>query len=103
MARYSIGIDLGTTNSAMACAPLHGDAASEVFAVSQWDTPTALAEAATLPSFLYLPEEAVAAQMLGRDDGEGAWIVGRLERRRGGEVPGRVVHSAKPRLCHHAT
>ena len=34
-ARFSIGIDLGTTNSAMAFVALQGDAASEVFAVAQ--------------------------------------------------------------------
>ncbi|HTW29453.1 MAG TPA: Hsp70 family protein [Acetobacteraceae bacterium] len=101
-ARFSIGIDLGTTNSALAFAPLVGEAPPEVLAVPQWDTLTSLAEAPTLPSFLYLPEEAVAGQLRGRAAGGGAWIVGRLARRRAGESPGRVVHSAKSWLAHHS-
>jgi|SRR5208283_3364500 len=74
-ARYSIGIDLGTTNSALAFAPLVGDAKPEVLLVPQWESLTALAEQPTLPSFLYLPEEAVAAQLRTRNMGAGEWIV----------------------------
>ncbi len=101
-ARYSIGIDLGTTNSAMAFAPLQGAAGTEVFAVPQWETLSSVAEASTLPSFLYLPDEAAAAQLQGRETGEGTWVVGRLARAKAGETPGRVAHSAKSWLCHHA-
>ncbi len=100
-ARYSIGIDLGTTNSALAYVPLQGDAPSEVFSVLQWDTLTSVAEATTLPSFLYLPEEAVATQLQGFRAGAGEWIAGRLARRRATETPDRVVHSAKSWLVHH--
>ncbi|MBK8174922.1 MAG: Hsp70 family protein [Rhodospirillales bacterium] len=101
-ARYSIGIDLGTTNSAMAFAPLQGSERSDVFAVSQWDSLSGLSSSPTLPSFLYLPGEAEAAQLQGRQAGSGAWIVGRLARRKASEIPGRVAHSAKSWLCHHA-
>jgi len=101
-ARYSIGIDLGTTNSALAFAPLVGNAKPEVLLVPQWESLSALAEQPTLPSFLYLPEEAVAAQLRTRNSGAGEWIVGRLARNRMAETPGRVVHSAKSWLCHHA-
>jgi len=101
-ARFSIGIDLGTTNSAMAYAPLEGGAGTEAFAVSQWDSLSSVVDAATLPSFLYLPEDAAAAQLRGKDAGEGKWIVGRLARGKAGETPGRVTHSAKSWLCHHA-
>jgi molecular chaperone DnaK (HSP70) len=102
-ARFSIGIDLGTTNSAMAFVALQGDAASEVFAVSQWEAVGRVAEAATLPSFLYLPEEGVAGQLRGEGRGGGEWVVGRLARGKAAEVPGRVAHSAKSWLCHHTT
>ncbi len=98
-ARFSLGIDLGTTNSALAFAPLLGEATPEILLVSQWETPASLAEAPTLPSFLYLLEDAVAAQLRGRSAGE--WVVGRLARRKAGETPGRVIHSAKSWLCHH--
>ena len=36
--RSSIGIDLGTTNSALAFVPLQGDAGSEVFESPRWDS-----------------------------------------------------------------
>src|SRR5271157_4181200 len=101
-ARYSIGIDLGTTNSALAFAPLVGEAKPDILLVPQWESLTALAEQPTLPSFLYLPEDAVAAQLRSRSAGAGEWIVGRLARNRMAEAPGRVVHSAKSWLCHHA-
>jgi molecular chaperone DnaK (HSP70) len=100
--RFSIGIDLGTTSSALAYVPLTGDAQAEALAIPQWETPDALDEAPTLPSFLYLPEDALAAQLRGKVPGTNAWIVGRLARRRAGETPGRVVQSAKSWLCHHA-
>ena len=101
-ARFSIGIDLGTTNSALAYAPLNGDAAPEALPIQQWETPESLVEVPMLPSFLYLPEDALA-QQLRREvpGGPEAWIVGRLARRRAAEMPGRVVRSAKSWLCHH--
>jgi molecular chaperone DnaK (HSP70) len=101
-ARFSIGVDLGTTNSALAYVPLNGDAQPEVLVVSQWESPAALIEAPTLPSFLYLPEDGLAEELRGRTSGTGEWIAGRLARRRAGETPGRVVRSAKSWLCHHS-
>jgi molecular chaperone DnaK (HSP70) len=100
-ARYSIGVDLGTTNSALAYVPLTGDGQPEVLAIRQWEGPATLVEAPTLPSFLYLPEDALAAELRGRVPGTAGWIAGRLARRRAGEMPGRVVRSAKSWLCHH--
>ena len=101
--RFSIGIDLGTTNSALAFAPLtSGDAAAEVLPIVQWDSLASVAEATTLPSFLYLPEEAAASQLQGRRSQSGEWIVGTLARKRASEAPGRVVHSAKSWLAHHS-
>ncbi|MBV8094745.1 MAG: Hsp70 family protein [Acetobacteraceae bacterium] len=94
-ARFSIGIDLGTTNSALAFVPLPGEAKPEILLIPQLETLTSLVEAPTLPSFLYLPEEALSVQ------GAGEWIVGRLALRRAGETPGRVIRSAKSWLCHH--
>ena len=101
-ARFSIGIDLGTTGSALAYVPLAGDAHANVLNVAQWETSDALIEAMTLPSFLYFPEDALAEQLHGRVPETPGWIVGRLARRRAGEIPGRVVRSAKSWLCHHA-
>lgn len=101
-ARYSIGIDLGTTSSAVAFVPLAGEARAEILSVAQWEAPGTLADAPALPSFLYLAEDALAAQLRGPLPATNGWIVGRLAQRRAGEVPGRVVRSAKSWLCHHA-
>ncbi len=99
--RFSIGIDLGTTNSVLAFVPLAGDAASEVLPITQWEQTSALVERATLPSFLYLPEDAVGERMRGKAAGGGAWIAGQFARDRARDAPGRVAHSAKSWLCHH--
>ncbi|RBP16852.1 Hsp70 protein [Roseiarcus fermentans] len=101
-ARFSIGIDLGTTNSALAFVALDGDARPEALLVPQLETPVSLGEATTLPSFLYLPEDAGDAATPGADFDTDEWIVGRLARRRAGETPGRVARSAKSWLCHHS-
>jgi molecular chaperone DnaK (HSP70) len=101
-ARFSIGIDLGTTNSALAFVPLVGEGTPEILTVPQWESLAGLTDEPTLPSFLYLPEEAVAAHFRGREVGAGQWIVGRFARIKASETPGRVVHSAKSWLCHHA-
>lgn len=102
--RFCIGIDLGTSNSVLAFAPLGDDREAAVLAVPQRDTPATEVDAPTLPSFLYRPEAAVAAQVTAQGQWRGDtgdWIVGRLAQRRAGEVPGRVAHSAKSWLCHH--
>ncbi len=100
--RFSIGIDLGTSNSVLAYSPLSGEGATRVLEIPQWDTPSTVTEAETLPSFLYLPEDAVAAQIRGEGPGVGDWVVGRLAQRKASDTPGRVVKSAKSWLCHHA-
>ena len=106
--KFAIGVDLGTSNSVLAFSSLSGDEGSEVLAISQWDTPSTVMDSVTLPSFLYLPEDAVAAQIRGRGLeselalGSGGWVVGRLARRKTSETPGRVVQSAKSWLCQHA-
>jgi molecular chaperone DnaK (HSP70) len=101
-ARFSIGIDLGTTNCALAFVPLDGEAKSEILAIPQWATLSTSAESTVLPSFLYLPEEAAAAQIGVGEADDQQWIVGLLARQKAAETPGRVVHSAKSWLCHHA-
>src|SRR5262245_15823286 len=101
-ARFAIGIDLGTTNSALAYVPLNGDALPEALPIQQWETPETLVEVPMLPSFLYLPEDSLARQLGGRVPSTEAWIVGRLARRRAAEMPGHVVRSAKSWLGHHA-
>ncbi len=100
--QFSIGIDLGTTNCALAFLPLATpDALTQVFPIPQWESPDRLAESTTLPSFLYLPTAAESAQLTGQAT-DGSWICGRFARKRAAETPGRVAHSAKSWLGHHA-
>ena len=103
-AQYVIGIDLGTTNSALAAARLERDAPAETirFAIPQVVNPGEVRAEALLPSFLYLPGE--------KDFPEGSlalpWdesarqLVGQLARKRGAENAGRLVASAKSWLSH---
>jgi molecular chaperone DnaK (HSP70) len=100
-AHFAIGIDLGTTNSALAYTPLAGEAEPAVLAIPQWESLGRLVEAPTLPSFLYLPEEAVAALLHCRGARSDEWIVGRFARAKISETPERVVHSAKSWLGYH--
>jgi molecular chaperone DnaK (HSP70) len=102
-ARFSIGIDLGTTNCALAFVPLHGEGRCEILDIPQWETLSAITESAALPSFLYLPEEAAAAQLRNGEADNEEWAVGLLARKEAAESPGRVVHSAKSWLCHHTS
>jgi hypothetical protein len=87
----------------MAFVPLDGELSqSEMFPIPQWESLTTLGESLTLPSFLYLPRENEAAQMLGKNFAGREWIAGRFARRQAADSPGRVTHSAKSWLCHHA-
>ena len=102
-ALFSIGIDLGTTNSALAFTRVDDEyATSEVFSIPQWASPTTLAEETTLPSFLYLPTTAEAGHFGREESAEPNWVAGRFARSQASELPGRVAHSAKSWLCHHA-
>ncbi len=88
--RYSIGIDLGTTNCALAYVDLSDpEGESQVLGIRQLETANTEVERSTLPSFLYLG-----------DDGDCS--AGLYARERGREVPEWVVHSAKSWLCHHS-
>src|SRR2546423_4138451 len=101
--RFSIGIDLGTTNCALAFVPLDSEARSQIFGIQQWDTSSTIMESPALPSFLYLPDAVTAAQIQGGTAGGEEWVIGRLARKKAAESPGRVVHSAKSWLCHHTS
>jgi hypothetical protein len=106
MARYLIGIDLGTTNSALAYLDLrHARGVKpdvRAFAVPQLVAAGELGTRPLLPSFLYLPGEhdlPAGATALPWDAGR-HFAVGEFARNHGGKVPGRLVSSAKSWLCH---
>ena len=107
MARYSIGIDLGTTNSAVSYFSL--DAASErgreqtMLPIPQVTDVGTVGERWLLPSFLYLAnKQEFPAGGLGLpwDKKRADAVVGEFARSHGSKVPMRLVSSAKSWLCH---
>ena len=109
--RFVVGIDLGTTNSALACvdgaatAPERRDEPAAPIAVQdipQLVNPGEVADRTLLPSFLYVPGELDFP----RGSTKLPWnptpefVVGELARKRGAENPGRLVASAKSWLSY---
>ena len=99
--RYVVGIDLGTTNSAVAYCDTQesggalGETPIALLAVPQATASGTVEERTLLPSFLYLaPEAEAAALRLPWGDGRGG-SAGVFARKRAAEVPERVVASAK--------
>ena len=97
VARYSIGIDLGTTNCALSYVPLESvGSTSCVLPIEQREGVGAKAAHTTLPSFLHRPLD---SELIG-DECDG-WSVGAYARKMAGDRPGTVAHSAKSWLGHH--
>nr|MBA3541374.1 Hsp70 family protein [Deltaproteobacteria bacterium] len=96
---YVLGIDLGTTNSALAVAS--DDEAARAVPIEQIVGPGEIAERPTLPSFLLLPteHEVTPAQLQLPWSGPLRYAVGTFARDRGAELPHRLVASAKSWLC----
>jgi molecular chaperone DnaK (HSP70) len=103
-ARYLVGIDLGTTNTACAYVDTRAGRDVHVFDVPQLVAPAEVRPRPTLPSFLYLAgEHDLAPGSLALPwDAARPWCVGELAREQGARVPGRLVSSAKSWLCHGA-
>jgi molecular chaperone DnaK (HSP70) len=97
--RFLVGIDLGTTNIVVACARLDRDEEPEVFPLPQLITATEIAPRSLLPAALYAPLEAEGVHSPWT---EAPWAGGEYARRRGAEVTGRSVASAKSWLAHDA-
>lgn len=91
MAEFRIGVDLGTTNCALAwirCDDREGR--PQIFPLAQRTGARAIARLHLLPSFLALPP------------GESSWVVGSYSRSLATDLSGRVIYSAKSWLGHHA-
>src|SRR5688572_28651600 len=104
MSSYIVGIDLGTSNCAVAFARTAegADAAIVDFPVPQLQRPGQVAAQPLLPSCLYVPaahELAAGAARLPWGESP-ALIAGEFARWQGARVPGRLVASAKSWLCH---
>ena len=101
-AKYSVGIDLGTTNSVLACVELgREDASPEVVPIPQLTAPSTVEPRAMLPSFLYLgsPEEAEKG-VFKLPWGEPPYAVGEWARRQAADAPMRTVAGAKSWLTY---
>jgi molecular chaperone DnaK (HSP70) len=104
--RYIIGIDLGTTNSAVSYVDLEGEGKKgsriHIFRVPQLTGSGEFSTLPVLPSFLYIPgeydiaREAITIPWKNPDDN----FVGAFAREHGSRVPARLVSSAKSWLCH---
>ncbi|HUR53626.1 MAG TPA: Hsp70 family protein, partial [Gemmataceae bacterium] len=102
--RFVIGIDLGTTNSALAFVDTGAgpDAPVTPFPIPQVVAQGDVSERPLLPSFLYLPgagEQPTGALKLPWDAARD-YCVGEYARVFGSQVPTRLVASAKSWLCH---
>ena len=104
--RYSVGIDLGTTNSVVSYVDLSAvdgeHAPLDVLDIPQLTAPGVIGEQKQLPSFMYQAHEAELAKgdiVLPWDDSPDA-IVGELARQLGSKTPIRLVASAKSWLSH---
>ncbi|MBQ7568761.1 Hsp70 family protein [bacterium] len=98
---YIVGIDLGTTNSAVSRLPREGRQMEDQ-PIHQRVSADQLASLRTLPSFLYLPgahELPPGAMSLPWDEAC-PYIVGDFARTQGSRIPGRVVASAKSWLAY---
>jgi Hsp70 protein len=103
--RFIVGIDLGTTNCALAWAEESGDDARAQISVQripQLVNPGETGQRPLLPSFLFLPGEMdfPAGSLALPWDGSPAHVVGDVARRRGAENPSRLIASAKSWLSH---
>jgi len=106
MAHFAIGIDLGTTNSAVSFYDLTAQTPrawqESILPIPQLTAPGSLEARPLLPSFLYLPSPSEFA------DGTLAlpWnkkadsVVGEFARNHGAKVPTRLIGSAKSWLSH---
>ena len=106
--QYIVGIDLGTTNSALAhcqtASAEEEDKRIEIQGIPQLVNVNEVAERTMLLSFLYIPGELdfPKGSLSLPWDPEPKLIIGELARKRGAESPGRLVASAKSWLSYAA-
>ena len=102
--RYVVGIDLGTTHTALAYALIQDDPALpappiQVLAVPQLVAQGTVEARELLPSFFYIAHESDGPQALPWDT-KRTYAVGEHARARGVDAPARVITSAKSWLGH---
>ncbi len=105
--RYVVGIDLGTTNTVVAYSDTSAETPDRptILPVPQLIGQGAVESQPRLPSFLYLPPSGEFTSKSARLPwgGRTDLIVGSMAQKRGAEVPGRLVSSAKSWLSQQDT
>lgn len=106
MSDFTVGIDLGTTNSVVSYYRNDDENQSiSLLKIRQHIDTGLIEEKDVLPSFLYLPIESESGNEA--NDAlpwqKSKWVTGVFARDRGVEVPGRFVSSAKSWLCQNST
>lgn len=99
---HILGIDLGTSNSAMTLTSIEARQL-QVLPVTQAFGPNSIGEQPSLPSALYLPNDGEfeeGAFAVPGIDARQPGFVGRFAREHGAQAPNRLVTSAKSWLCH---
>ena len=102
--RYVVGIDLGTTHTALAYALIQDDPAAPAPPIQVLSIPQLVAQGTVearelLPSFFYIAHESDGPQALPWDK-KRTYVVGEHARARGVDAPARVIASAKSWLGH---
>jgi len=103
---YAIGVDLGTTHSALSEIELDlsegEEVAQQMFSVPQSVAPFQVEARALLPSFAYIPHEREfpAGSLALPWNANPPLLLGGLARDLGAKTPTRLVSSAKSWLCH---
>jgi molecular chaperone DnaK (HSP70) len=96
--RISLGIDLGTTNSAMAVTDLESDR-TEVMEITQIIRPNQVGEKPVLPSAVYIPHRdefpANSFPLPWAETGGETTLIGHFAREHGALIPDRLIISAK--------
>ena len=102
--RFVVGIDLGTTNCALAWADTSADPGTPIHMqeIPQLLNPGEPGHRGLLPSFLYIPGDIdfPAGSLALPWDPSPSQVIGDVARRRGAENPSRLVASAKSWLSH---
>ncbi len=98
-APLAVGIDLGTTHTALATAGLDGSAETRVLPVTQVVAPGEVEARPLVPSVVYFAHTSEPPLALPWD-AERNFAVGEYARTRGAETPERVIASAKSWLSH---
>lgn len=102
-ARYSVGIDLGTTNCVCAYADLESEVPeSKVLGLRQFVGPNEIETRHSLPSFLYIPnqQESQSGVFEIPDFPSYPTVAGHFARDNAAQQPDQTISGAKSWLCH---